>query len=53
MNLVELMDARHLAYREAFRTGFKDGALFEAWRDANRAYVQARDKKPETIQKAA
>jgi hypothetical protein len=39
--LDQLMDERHAAYRRAAATNF--GKFIEEWREANRAYVSARD----------
>lgn len=37
------MTARHEAYQAALAVGFDPCAITSAWREANRAYVQARD----------
>ena len=42
MTLDQLMDQRHQAYKAAFAKGFQNTELTEAWRAANRAYVEAR-----------
>ena len=42
MTLEQLMDQRHQTYKAAFAKGFQNTELTEAWRAANRAYVEAR-----------
>jgi hypothetical protein len=42
MNITQLMVERHGAYRAALAEEFRDAALNEVWRNANREYVLAR-----------
>jgi hypothetical protein len=43
--LAQLLDERHAAYLIASAKGFDSGPHMEAWRNANREYVMARDMK--------
>ncbi len=44
--LESLADRRHVAFQKAKARNFAGAALTQAWREANRAYVLARDRKP-------
>lgn len=43
ITLEHLISARHEAYQKAFAGSFQNGTDVQAWRDANRAYVLARN----------
>lgn len=45
-SLESLADRRHVAFQKAKARNFANAALTQAWREANRAYVLARDANP-------